>query len=160
MSGRDLVPDPRRFAVLWMRRGAVASAFRMEGAFNDAALRPRARASLPGVLEAVDRALARYGGLHAIGRDKQLSNYTLASELGVLRTLALMVPAVFLAVAAFLVNVVVSRLVFLERTQIAVLKALGLTDRRIAAHYLAFVALIVGIGAALGIALGVRAGSG
>lgn len=157
MSGREMAPDNRRFVVLWMRRGAIAPAFQMEGAFNDAALRLEPGASLPAVLEAVDRELAPYGGLHAIGRDKQLSNYSLSSELAVLRSLALMIPAVFLAVAAFLVNVVVSRLVFLERTQIAVLKALGFSDRRIALHYLGMVALIVAIAAALGLALGVRA---
>ena len=158
LSGRDMAPDPRRFAVLWMLRSAVAPAFRMEGAFNDVAVRLEPGASLPAVLEAIDRELARYGGLHAVGRDKQTSNYALTSELSVLRSLALMIPTIFLAVAAFLVNVVVSRLVFLERTQIAVLKALGFADRRIALHYLVLVALIVGLASILGIALGVWSG--
>lgn len=158
MSGREMIPDNRRFVVLWMRRGAVSPAFRMEGAFNDAALRLEPGASLPAVLEAVDRELARHGGLHAVGRERQLSNHALTGELDVLRSLALVVPAIFLAVAAFLVNVVVSRLVFLERTQIAALKALGFADRRIARHYLTFVGLIVAIAAVAGIALGVRTG--
>jgi putative ABC transport system permease protein len=156
MSGREMAPDNRRFVVLWMRRSAVAPAFRMEGAFNDVALRLEPGASQASVLEAVDRELATYGGLHAVGRDKQLSNYALANELGVLRSLALMIPSVFLAVAAFLVNVVVSRIVFLERGQIAVLKALGFTNRRIARHYLVFVGLIVGIAALAGIAMGLK----
>ena len=77
-----------------------------------------------------------YGGFHAVGRDRQLSNYALSGELENLRNLAVMLPLVFLGVAAFLVNVVVSRLVFLERSQIAVLKALGFRDLRIGAHYL------------------------
>jgi putative ABC transport system permease protein len=68
MSGREMAPDDRRFVVLWMLRGAVAPAFRMEGAFNDVAIRLEPGASLPAVLEAVDRELARYGGLHAVGR--------------------------------------------------------------------------------------------
>jgi len=157
MSGREFAPDKRRFVVLWMLHGEVAPAFRMEGAFNDISLRLEPGASLPAVIEAVDRELSRYGGLHAIGRDKQMSNYALTNELSVLRSLALMIPAVFLLVSAFLVNVVVSRLVFLERTQIAVLKALGFSDRRIGLHYLGLVALIVAIASALGLALGVRA---
>lgn len=155
MSGREMTPDNRRAAVMWMLRDELAPAFQMESAFNDVVIRVDPGASLDAVLEGVDRELAPYGGLHAIPRAKQPSNYALTSELGVLRTLALMIPAVFLAVAAFLVNVVVSRLVFLERTQIAVLKALGFTDRRISLHYLGLVALIVGLGAILGIALGV-----
>jgi putative ABC transport system permease protein len=159
MSGREIAPDNRRAVVMWMLRGALAPAFRMEGAFDDVVIRIEPGASLPAVLEGVDRELAPYGGLHAVGRDKQLSNYALSNELAVLRSLALMIPTVFLLVAAFLVNVVVSRLVFLERTQIAVLKALGFTDRRISLHYLGLVALIVGVGAILGVALGVWSGS-
>ncbi|HSD89146.1 MAG TPA: FtsX-like permease family protein [Kofleriaceae bacterium] len=158
MSGREMAPDNRRFVVLWMRRSFVAPAFRMEGAFNDVLLRLQPGTSLRGALEAVDRELAHYGGLHAVGRDKQMSNYALENELSVLRILALIIPAIFLAVAAFLVNVVISRLVFLERVEIAVLKALGFTNRRIMRHYLVFVALIVSIAAIAGIWSGVQAG--
>jgi putative ABC transport system permease protein len=158
MSGAELAPDNRRFVVLWMRRDAIAPAFQLEGAFNDVVLRIQHGASLAAVLEAVDRELAPYGGLHAVARDKQMSNYALANELAVLRTLALVVPAIFLAVAAFLVNFVVSRLVFLERTQIAVLKALGFTNGQIALHYLALVALIVAIAAVLGTSAGFQTG--
>jgi putative ABC transport system permease protein len=146
--------DSHTFVVVWMLRGSVAPTFRMEGAFNDVALRLEPRASLPTVLDAVDLVLARHGGFHAIGRDRQQSHAMLTGELDNLRNLALVIPAVFLAVAAFLVNVVVSRLVFLERSQIAVLKALGFSDRQIGLHYLGLVALIVALAAALGLALG------
>jgi putative ABC transport system permease protein len=155
MSGFEPMPDNRRFVVMWMARSGIAPAFQMEGAFNDVVLQLEHGASLPSVLADVDRELAPYGGYHAIGRDKQLSNMALQSELDVLRMLAVIIPAVFLAVAAFLVNVVVSRLVFLERTQIAVLKALGFTDRRIGLHYLGLVALIVSIAGVVGIATGI-----
>ena len=159
MSGTEMVPDNRRFVVLWMRRGIVAPAFRMEGAFDDVTFRVQQGSDPAGVLDAVDRELARYGGRHAIGRAKQLSNYQLDGELGVLRTLAIIIPAMFLAVAAFLVNVIVGRLVFLERTQIAVLKALGFSNRRIGLHYLVLVAMVVAIGAVVGVAMGVRMGA-
>lgn len=155
MSGREPMPDARRFVVMWMTRSSIAPAFQMEGAFDDVVLQLEHGAVLPAVLADVDRELAPYGGYHAIGRDKQLSNMALQSELDVLRSLAIIIPAIFLAVAAFLVNVVVSRLVFLERTQIAVLKALGFTDRRIAFHYLGLIALIVAVAGVLGVALGI-----
>ncbi|MDX2093004.1 MAG: ABC transporter permease [Kofleriaceae bacterium] len=157
MSPGEMMPDKKRFAVLWMARGAVASAFRMEGAFDDVVLQLEPGAEAASVLVEVDRELAPYGGFHAIGRDKQSSNFSLASELEQLRTIALVVPTVFLLVAAFLVNVVISRLVFLERTQIAVLKALGFTDVRIALHYLGLVSLVVAIAAVVGVAAGTQA---
>ena len=158
MSGREIAPDKRGFVVLWMLRDAIAPAFRMAGAFDDVVFRVEPGASQDAVLDEIDRELAPYGGLHAVPRDKQLSNYALTGELSVLQSLALIVPAVFLAVAVFLVNIVVSRLVFLERTQIAVLKALGFTNARIGRHYLVLVALVVGLAAVLGVALGVWSG--
>ncbi len=158
LAGFEMVADNRRFVVLWMARSAMAPAFRMEGAFNDVLFRLQPGASKAATLEAIDRELMRFGGVRAVDRSKQLSNYALSSELSILRTLAVVIPAMFLGVAAFLVNVVVSRLVFLERTQIAVLKALGFSNRRIAFQYLVMVAIIVGIGGVLGTGFGLLAG--
>lgn len=150
--------DKRRFVVLWMPKKSIEAAFKMEGAFNDVVLQLEPHADTAGVLDAVDRVLTRYGGTHAVARDRQMSNYMLTNELSILRTLALVVPAIFLAVAAFLVNVVISRLIFLERQQIAVLKALGFGNRRIGVHYLGLVALIVAIGSVVGIVMGIQTG--
>lgn len=157
ISGHHVVADNRLFAVIWMHRSAVAPVFRMEGAFNDVAISLQPDTQVRHVLGAVDRELKPHGGFHAVGRDKQVSNFALTAELENLENLALMIPAVFLAVAAFLVNVVIGRLVYLERTQIAVLKALGYRDLRITVHYLVLVALVVAAGGVLGMALGVWA---
>ena len=158
IASRQAIADERLFVVLWMHRDIVASAFRMEGAFNDVSIALQPGARVAPVLEEVDRALEDHGGFHAVARARQTSNFALTGELENLENLALMIPAVFLAVAAFLVNVVISRLVYLERTQIAVLKAIGYRERRIALHYLGLVALIVAAGGVLGIVLGVWAG--
>ncbi|MCK6549150.1 ABC transporter permease [Myxococcota bacterium] len=158
MSGFEMIADVRRFVVFWMHRSVVAPRFRMEGAFNDVVLRLEPAASTDAVLQAIDRELDPYGGFHAIARENQMSNWFLQNELKQLSSLALMLPTIFLGVAAFLVNIVISRLVFLERTQIAVLKAIGYSNRQIAMHYLGFVAVIVAIGTALGVALGARLG--
>jgi len=68
-----LFPDNRRFGVLWMSRDALAPAFDMVGAFNDASLRLERGASQSDVIVRVDRALERYGGLGAYGRDEHAS---------------------------------------------------------------------------------------
>ena len=39
----EMIPDNRRFGLLWMERRALASAFDMEGGFNDVSLRADAR---------------------------------------------------------------------------------------------------------------------
>ncbi|MGT2504724.1 FtsX-like permease family protein (plasmid) [Bradyrhizobium guangxiense] len=59
-------------------------------------------------------------------------------------------PQIFLLVAAFLVNLTLTRLVALEREQIGLLKALGYSDSSIVLHHFKFVALIVVVGILLG----------
>lgn len=152
--------DDERFAVLWMDRGAIAPAFQMEGAFNDVILRLQPGASEAAVLREVDRVLDRYGGLSAIGRARQPSNDILDDEMGQLSTWATVVPLIFLGVSAFLVNVVLARLVQLQRPEIAALKALGYGDRDVGLHYLKLVTVVVLLGAALGLGFGAWLGAG
>ena len=70
-----------------------------------------------------------------------------------------MVPLIFLGVAAFLLNVALTRALALQRTQIAALKALGYRNRELAWHYLKWALIIGGAGVALGIAAGGWMGS-
>jgi putative ABC transport system permease protein len=146
-----LVNDPQRYAVLWMDRATLASAFRLEGAFNDLALRLQPGTLPAPVLDAVDRILQPYGGEGAVGRDKQISNRILTSELSQLSSVAGMVPLVFLGVSAFLINMVLGRLIALQRPEIATLKALGYTNGEIGRHYLGLVAVVLVPGALLGV---------
>lgn len=69
-------------------------------------------------------------------------------------------PAIFLGIAAFLLNVVLTRMIATQREQIAALKAFGYTHWEVGIHYLKLVSLIVIFGTALGIAVGVRLGQG
>ncbi len=154
MAPGELAPDPARFAVLWMDRATLAPAFQMEGAFNDVTFRLQPGASEAAALDGVDALLEPYGGLGAIGRSKQLSHFMLSGELAQLESMATVVPVIFLGVAAFLLNVVLSRLVFLQRSQIATLKAIGYRDLAVGLHFLELVSLIVLVGAAFGLALG------
>jgi putative ABC transport system permease protein len=62
-------------------------------------------------------------------------------------------------VAAFLLNVVLARIVATQREQIAALKALGYDHTDIATHYLKFVLLIVVVGMLIGVAFGAWFGS-
>src|SRR5215471_18120608 len=89
-----LADDPKRYAVLWMERTALASALDLEGAFNEVSFALQDGASVPAALAAIDRVLAPYGGDGAYGRKDQLSHRILAQELSQLRALAGMVPLV------------------------------------------------------------------
>jgi putative ABC transport system permease protein len=149
-----LFPDNRRFGVLWMGRDALASAFNMQGAFNDVSLSLAHGADKQEVILRLDHLLARYGGLVAYGREDQLSNRFLTDELAEIENSATIIPAIFLAVAAFLIYVVLSRLVTMQRTQIGLLKAFGYSSRTVGLHYLKFSLAITLGGLVPGLLLG------
>lgn len=157
IRGGDLLPDDRHFGVFWMGRDALEAALDMDGAFNDISVTLTRGASEDEVIDRLDRLLDRYGG-RALGRDDQPSHRYLASELAELRGSGLVIPPIFLGVAAFLLNVVLARLVGTQRGQIATLKAFGYSNGAIALHYLELVSLIVLVGAALGVAAGIWLG--
>jgi len=154
------MPDQRGFGVFWVDAEALAAAVDMTGAFNRLAVRLAPGAELREVLAALDETLAPYGAQPAIGREHQTSHAMLDAEINEQRVLGSVLPLIFLAVAAFLLNVVVSRLVATQREQIAALKALGYDNRAIAVHYLQLVGAIVALGLLLGLALGKALGLG
>ncbi|WP_145111527.1 ABC transporter permease [Cereibacter sediminicola] len=149
-----LMPDDRRFGLIWMNGDAAAAAADLDGAFNEVTLTLARGASEAAVIAALDRLLAPYGGSGAHGRDRQVSHAFLSSELEQLRAMAVILPPIFLAVSAFLVNMVLARLIALERAQIGLLKAIGYPTSVLAAHYLK---LALGIGLA-GVLIGWAAG--
>ncbi len=105
----------RRFGVLWMDRDAIAPAFELDGAFDDVVVRLEPGASDAAVIESLDRILEPYGGLGAVTRKTQPSALHVVAR-------ARSAPRARDAradhlprVAAFLVNVVLSRVVGLQR---------------------------------------------
>ncbi len=153
-----LFPDRERYAFLWMGRRALAAATDMEGAFNNVSFSLAPGASLDDVLAQVDLILDRFGGGAAIGRADQPSHSLLEFELEQLRATSTVLPLVFLLVAAFLLNIVVARLVNLQREQIAMLKAFGYSDYEVGAHYIQLVLAVVTAGAIVGTAAGLWIG--
>ena len=154
MGPGALMPDDLRFGVLWLGHEALQSAYDLDGAFNDVSLGLLRGADPDEVIERVDHLLARYGSIGAYARADQLSNWFLMNEIAQLKTLARLLPTVFLAVAAFLTNMVLARLVAVERSEIGLLKAFGYSGAAIAWHYVKLVLVISAVGILLGWFLG------
>lgn len=148
------LPDDRNFVVMWASEDAVAGAFDMQGAFNDLVMTLAPGAVKAAVIEELDRLLLPYGGIGAYDRRELPSNRLLEDELAEQETLSIVMPAIFFGIAAFLMHVVLGRLIDAQREQIASLKALGLSGLPIALHYFKFVTVIAMIGAAIGLTLG------
>ncbi|SPH16780.1 hypothetical protein DEA8626_00291 [Defluviimonas aquaemixtae] len=150
-----LMPDKEGFAIIWMPERAVQAAFDMSGAFNSATIGLYAGANEAEVIDRIDALLEAYGGTGAYGRDRQISDSFVTSELSQLWTMTIVLPPIFFGVAAFLVNMVLGRIVALERAEIGLLKALGYSNAAIAMHYL----LLAGLTASVGILIGWAAGA-
>jgi putative ABC transport system permease protein len=160
IRGAEVFPDNRRFGVLWMSEKALGPAFNMEGAFNDVAVSLAPGASEAGVLARLDTLLEPYGGLGSYGRYDQLSHRFLSDEITQDRITGIFVPTIFLGVAAFLIHVVLSRLVGTQRGPIGLLKAFGYGNASIAFHYLKFALSAVLLGTVIGAPVGIWLGRG
>ncbi len=153
-----LYPEDKRFGIIWMSRKMLGPAYDMDGAFNEAILTLGSRANPEQVVAELDRLLEPYGGLGAYLREDQPSHQILESELEQNRTMGTVIPAVFLAVAAFLLNIVLSRMIATQRTEIAVLKAFGYSNAEVGWHYLQIAMAAVLAGAVIGIVVGIWLG--
>lgn len=150
----DPMPDDRHFGVLWTGERGLAAAMRMTGAVNDISVRLAAGASERAVLAELDDVLARYGGLGAFGRNEHDSHRFLSDEIRQLRNESTVLPPIFFGVAAFLLGIVLSRLVAIQRTEIGTLKALGYSNAAVGVHFAKLAFLLVAGGVAAGTALG------
>jgi len=155
-----LFPDHARYSVMWMAQKPLASAYNMEGAFNDVSMTLVRGTNPEDIIERLDTLLKPYGGLGAYARKDQLSNRFLSEELKQQRTIATIFPVIFFAVAAFLLNVVISRIISLEREQVGTLKAFGYSNFDVGIHYIKLVLMIVLIGVTAGTVAGIWMGQG
>ena len=154
-----LMPDDQRFGVLWMGEEALAAAYDLDGAFNDVALSLLRGAASEDVIDRLDLLLARYGGIGAFDRKDQVSNWFVKNELDQLKNLATILPTIFLSVAAFLTNMVLNRLIAIERSEIGLVKAFGYSSLEIGWHYMKLVMAIAGLGIVIGWGVGSWLGS-
>ncbi|WP_323786517.1 FtsX-like permease family protein [Thalassovita sp.] len=155
----EIVPDDTRFAVFWMRRAALGAAYDMQGAFSEALISLTRGTNPQSVINAADQLLDPYGAVGAYSLVDLFSNRFISEEIRGLRVTAKSIPPIFLGVAAFLLYIVISRMVQAEREQIGLLKAFGYSSWEVSFHYLKLVLVIAVLGAIVGSVAGVAAGN-
>ncbi len=156
----ETLPDNKRFGVFWMNERDLANAFQLDGAFNNVIVDVAPGGDAISVMADLDRVLAPYGGQVAYGRRDHPSATRLDDELRVLHSLSFAFPAVFLSIAAFMSSAVLTRLIRLQREQIAQLKAFGYSSFQVGVHYLKFAVVIVAVATVVGGTAGMLLGNG
>jgi putative ABC transport system permease protein len=149
-----LMPDDKLFGVMWMSYDVLAAAYDLQESFNYLSL-TLTRNTLPAdVLNNVDVLLEPYGGVRAIKREDQISNWFVKNEIEQQKSMATILPTIFITVAVFLTNMVLSRLIATQRTEIGLLKAFGYGNFQIAWHYIKMMLVIGIIGVTIGSVIG------
>ena len=152
----SIAPDPEHFGVFYLKRTFAEEVFDFGGATNQIVgrLDPIHRGSPQDILRRMETMLAPYGVATSYAQRTQSSNQFLSDEIRGLGMFSTIMPAVFLAVAALVLNVLMVRLIDQQRVIIGTFKALGYADSQIFMHYTKF-ALVLGLASGLvGLGLG------
>jgi putative ABC transport system permease protein len=152
------LPDNRTYGIFWMPYKELATASNLDGAFNNVSFTLAPGVAEESVIAAIDRVLTPYGGRGAYGRESHPSHVRLRDEIQILQGLSIGFPLVFLSVAAFMTNAVMSRQITLQREQIAMLKACGFSNGAVGWHYFKFSLVIVFVGTSAGALGGILLG--
>ncbi|MDD4974509.1 MAG: ABC transporter permease [Bacteriovorax sp.] len=158
LSAASPLPDDVHFGVLWMSYQTLSRLAKQQDSINSITANFGLHFSPPEVIAKLDQVLKKYGALGAYTRDQQLSHMFVQDEIAQQKGTAIVTPLIFLSVAAFLIHVIFSRLIALNRAQIATLKAIGFSNWEVAQHYLKLVILMSLVGTLPGIAIGVWIG--
>jgi len=151
-----IVPDPEHFGVFYLKQTYAEDVFDFDGAANQVLgrLAPGLRDRPQVLLRKAEDLLSPYGVFSSTPLADQPSNKYLSQEIQGLRSFGIVMPLIFLAVAALVLNVLLTRLAELQRTVVGTLKALGYSDWQVFVHFLKY-GLSVGVtGGVLGCALG------
>lgn len=155
------LPDDKHFGIFWIRQEDMESLTGMQGAFNSLQVKVSGAVNRASTLEEVKRQLdgilRPFGNIQSYDRSRQLSNMFVEDEINQQRVMAMVMPAIFMSVAMFIINIIFSRLITLQRGQIATLKSLGYSSWKLVFHYFQLVTLILltGIGPAIALGSGI-----
>lgn len=156
LGGGTITPDPKRFGVFYLKQSFAEEVFDFKGSTNQVLgrLSAAAKGNPKEVLRRAELRLEPYGVFSTTPLEDQMSNKFLSQEIQGLKSFAVVTPTMFLAVAALVLNVLLTRVAQQQRTVVGTLKALGYSDLQVFGHFLKF-GLVVGVaGGLLGCALG------
>lgn len=156
-SEGGIMPDPKMVGVLYLKEDFLQKSADLDGAYNQflGFAHDNSDAALDEMLALLEDKLYPFGVVSATAAIDQPSVRFLYDELEGLKVTASVMPAIFLTVAALVLNVLMNRVVAQQRTVIGVLRALGYTRGAVMRHYLSFGGAVGAAGGIGGIVVGV-----
>ena len=146
-----ITPEPEHFGVFYIKKSYAEDVFDFDGAVNEVmGILSPGQKNPREVLRRAEQILEPYGVFITTPLADQASNKFVSQEIQGLATFGLFMPAIFLATAAMVLNVLLSRLAEQQRTVIGTLKALGYSDRQLFVHFLKFGVTVGALGGLIG----------
>jgi putative ABC transport system permease protein len=156
----ELMPDNRKFGVVYIKESFGQSVFGYEGSYNSIALTIKEGTDLAKAKDEVEELLREFGVISIVDRDSQVSSKMVSEEIRGIQSVAGAFPIAFFVIAAVIIYISMTRMVENQRTEIGVLKAFGYSNRQVLFHYMANAGLIAIMGSILGSLLGILLGIG
>lgn len=152
---QTLLPDPEKFGVGYVTERFAQNQFNYQKSYNHIYFRLSDDVDVDDFISRIEKKLNKYGLIRIYPRADQMSARMIYEEITQGKKSANVIPLIFLAVAAFIIAVMIGRIVKNDRMTIGVLKAMGYGNRQIVLHYTKYALGIGVIGAFVGILLGV-----
>ena len=152
----SIAPDPEHFGIFYIKKTYAQDVFDFDGAANQLVgqLAPALAEHPEEVLRRIETTLAPYGVFTTTPLAHQASNRFLSDEIRGLGVFANIMPFIFLAVAALVLNMLMVRLIDQQQVVIGTLKAIGYSDRQVFAHFAKYGMALGFLGGLVGLVLG------
>ncbi len=133
-NSQELLTDPNEFGVVFAS-DALARQVAPEGSLQVVA---RVAGNDEGLAASAATVAYQAGASEVFDRAHHPSNQALQSDVKGFKQMAVLFPALFLAVAALATSVLLSRLIHTQRGEIAMLRAFGFDERQILRHFVSY----------------------
>ena len=153
----DILPDPEKFGIFILEKRQAQKLLNMNGEINQLLVQFETGVEQSITIEKIKEVLRPYGLLASFPRSDQLSNAVIEGELKELRSVATVLPLIFLLIAASVQFIVLRRMINNQRSQIGLMKGLGYHDYEIIIHYIYYALTIGFVGIVAGVILGIPA---
>jgi putative ABC transport system permease protein len=146
-SRQELLVSPESFGVIFVPRETLASLMG-DSVVNEFCVIVAEGADRAAVIAEAEALLAPYGIMEIVTAEEQASNAALSIDIHEMGNMAQVYPLLFLIVGALVTYTLLARIVFNQRTQIGLMRAMGYSRKEVLIHYLSF-ALIIGVAGAV-----------
>ncbi len=152
--GKSLVPNHKTFGLLYVNKSLIKT-LTSAAAYNEALVTLKEGADGSAVSKKIESATKDYGFGHITMKKDQLSYAQLDKDIITTDSMSKLFPYIFFLVAAVIIFISMSRTAQNERNQIGIIKALGISSKSVAFHYMSYSIISGLVGGLIGNILGI-----